>query len=117
MKFLHTMIRVTNLEQSIEFYTKVLGMTVLNRFENRDYRYTLVFVGYKNQPDGTNIEELDPKNQREFTSLPYGYLLGRLGEEGKPFPIGLNYTYRFANSIPIYIQDKSNNFFFFLRFM
>ncbi|MEH6452123.1 MAG: lactoylglutathione lyase [Psychromonas sp.] len=56
MKFLHTMIRVADLEQSIDFYTKVLGMTVLDRTENNEYRYTLVFVGYENQPDGTSIE-------------------------------------------------------------
>ena len=56
MKFLHTMIRVTDLEQSIEFYTKVLGMTVLDRMENSQYRYTLVFVGYENQAGGTSIE-------------------------------------------------------------
>ena len=56
MKFLHTMIRVTDLEKSIEFYTNVLGMTVLDRSENSEYRYTLVFVGYKNQADGTTIE-------------------------------------------------------------
>jgi len=56
MKFLHTMIRVTDLEQSIAFYTKVLGMTVLDRTENNEYRYTLVFVGYENQADGTTIE-------------------------------------------------------------
>ncbi|GAB3530641.1 lactoylglutathione lyase [Photobacterium alginatilyticum] len=56
MKFLHTMIRVTNLDQSIEFYTQVLGMSVLDRTENTEYRYTLVFVGYKDQPEGTTIE-------------------------------------------------------------
>jgi lactoylglutathione lyase len=56
MKILHTMIRVTDLDQSIEFYTKVLGMSVLNRFENTEYRYTLVFVGYENQDDATTIE-------------------------------------------------------------
>ncbi|MCG7588095.1 lactoylglutathione lyase [Photobacterium sp. OFAV2-7] len=56
MKFLHTMIRVTDLDQSIEFYTKVLGMSVLDRTENTEYRYTLVFVGYEDQPEGTTIE-------------------------------------------------------------
>ncbi|WP_372880349.1 lactoylglutathione lyase [Psychromonas sp.] len=56
MKFLHTMIRVIDLEQSIEFYTGVLGMSVLNRSENSEYRYTLVFVGYADQADGTTIE-------------------------------------------------------------
>lgn len=56
MKFLHTMIRVADLEKSIAFYTEVLGMSVLDRSENTDYRYTLVFVGYADQPGGTSIE-------------------------------------------------------------
>ncbi|KLU80832.1 lactoylglutathione lyase [Aliivibrio fischeri] len=54
MQFLHTMIRVTDLKQSIEFYTKVLGMKVLDHSENSEYRYTLVFVGY--EEGGTSIE-------------------------------------------------------------
>ncbi len=54
MKFLHTMIRVADLDSSIEFYTKVLGMKVLDRSENAEYRYTLVFVGY--EQGGTTIE-------------------------------------------------------------
>lgn len=54
MKFLHTMIRVADLDKSIEFYTKVLGMKVLERHENTEYRYTLVFVGY--EQGGTTIE-------------------------------------------------------------
>jgi lactoylglutathione lyase len=56
MKFLHTMLRVTDLEKSIDFYTTVLGMKVLERTDNNEYRYTLVFVGYENQVEGTTIE-------------------------------------------------------------
>ncbi|AXY02927.1 lactoylglutathione lyase [Vibrio alfacsensis] len=56
MKFLHTMVRVTDLDKSIEFYTNVLGMSVLERFENTEYRYTLVFVGNADQPDSATIE-------------------------------------------------------------
>ncbi|TON43118.1 lactoylglutathione lyase [Vibrio parahaemolyticus] len=56
MKFLHTMIRVVDLDKSIEFYTKFLGMSVLDRFENQEYRYSLVFVGSPDQPDGSTIE-------------------------------------------------------------
>ncbi|MFA0442921.1 lactoylglutathione lyase [Vibrio sp. 10N.286.49.C2] len=56
MKFLHTMLRVADLETSIEFYTQVLGMSVLDRTDNNDYRYTLVFVGYPEQPNSTTIE-------------------------------------------------------------
>ncbi|MCS0317261.1 lactoylglutathione lyase [Vibrio diabolicus] len=56
MKFLHTMIRVVDLDKSIEFYTNVLGMSVLDRFENQEYCYSLVFVGNPEQPDGATIE-------------------------------------------------------------
>ena len=56
MKFLHTMLRVCDLDKSIEFYTQVLGMTVLETTDNVQYRYTLVFVGYVDQIDGTTIE-------------------------------------------------------------
>lgn len=54
MKFLHTMLRVVDLDKSIEFYTKVLGMQVLERTDNTEYRYTLVFVGF--EAGGTTIE-------------------------------------------------------------
>ncbi|WP_172580958.1 lactoylglutathione lyase [Vibrio harveyi] len=56
MKFLHTMIRVADLDKSIEFYTKVLGMSELDRFENTEYRYTLVFVGNADQLGRATIE-------------------------------------------------------------
>ncbi|MEI6896243.1 MAG: lactoylglutathione lyase [Psychromonas sp.] len=47
MKILHTMIRVADLEKSITFYTQMMGMSILDRFENNEDRYTLVFVGYQ----------------------------------------------------------------------
>ena len=56
MKFLHTMLRVIDLDKSIAFYTKVLGMKVLQRTENTEYRYTLVFVGYDDISSSTTIE-------------------------------------------------------------
>ncbi|WP_394203000.1 lactoylglutathione lyase [Shewanella waksmanii] len=56
MKFLHTMLRVADLDKSIAFYTQVLGMKELQRSENNEYRYTLVFVGYDNGPDCATIE-------------------------------------------------------------
>lgn len=46
MKLLHTMLRVADLEKSVEFYTKVMGMKEIRRSENEAYRYTLVFIGY-----------------------------------------------------------------------
>jgi lactoylglutathione lyase len=45
-KFLHTMIRVGDLQRSIDFYTKLLGMKELRRRDVPDGKYTLAFLGY-----------------------------------------------------------------------
>ncbi|MDD2545566.1 MAG: lactoylglutathione lyase [Burkholderiaceae bacterium] len=47
MKFLHTMLRVGNLQRSIDFYTQVLGMQLLRTSENPEYRYSLAFLGFE----------------------------------------------------------------------
>lgn len=44
MKYLHTMVRVTDIEQSLKFYRDALGLEVLSRKDNEAGRYTLVFV-------------------------------------------------------------------------
>jgi len=56
MRFLHTMLRVGNLERSIEFYTQVMGMKLLRRSENPEYKYSLAFVGYGSNPDHAELE-------------------------------------------------------------
>ena len=56
MRLLHTMIRVGNLQRSIDFYTKVLGMTLQRTSENPDYKYSLAFVGYGTNPGHAEIE-------------------------------------------------------------
>ncbi|MFP5392278.1 MAG: lactoylglutathione lyase [Gammaproteobacteria bacterium] len=56
MRILHTMIRVGDLDRSIAFYTKVLGMKLLRKSENPEYKYTLAFVGYGNNPDHAELE-------------------------------------------------------------
>ena len=56
MRLLHTMLRVGNLERSIEFYTQVLGMTLIRRSENPEYKYRLAFVGYGSNPDHAELE-------------------------------------------------------------
>jgi lactoylglutathione lyase len=56
MRLLHTMLRVGNLQRSIDFYTKVLGMRLLRTSDNPDYRYTLAFVGYGSNPDHAELE-------------------------------------------------------------
>jgi lactoylglutathione lyase len=50
------MLRVGNLERSIEFYTQVLGMTLIRRSENPEYKYSLAFVGYGSNPDHAELE-------------------------------------------------------------
>ena len=56
MRILHTMLRVGDLQRSIDFYTKVLGMKLLRTSDNPDYKYTLAFVGYGNNPDHAELE-------------------------------------------------------------
>ena len=56
MRLLHTMLRVGNLQRSIDFYTQVLGMTLLRTSENPEYKYSLAFVGYGNNPDHAELE-------------------------------------------------------------
>ena len=56
MRLLHTMLRVGDLERSIEFYTGVLGMELLRRRDYPDGRFTLAFVGYGDESDNTVIE-------------------------------------------------------------
>ena len=56
MRLLHTMLRVGDLQKSIEFYTNVMGMKLLRQSENEEYKYTLAFLGYGDESDTTVIE-------------------------------------------------------------
>lgn len=56
MRMLHTMLRVGNLERSIQFYTEVLEMKVLRRSEYPDGKFTLVFIGYGDETTHTVLE-------------------------------------------------------------
>ena len=56
MRLLHTMIRVGHLQDSIDFYTKILGMTLLRQKEYPEGRFTLAFLGYGEEKDHTVIE-------------------------------------------------------------
>lgn len=55
-RFLHTMIRVGNLDRSLDFYTKLLGMKLLRRTDFPEGRFTLAFVGYGDEIDHTVVE-------------------------------------------------------------
>lgn len=56
MRLLHTMLRVTDLQKSIDFYTQVLNMQLLRQSENKKYKYTLAFLGYADESQSTVLE-------------------------------------------------------------
>jgi lactoylglutathione lyase len=56
MRILHTMLRVVDLDRSIEFYTHVLGMKLLRRKDYPDGKFTLAFVGYDTEDKAAVLE-------------------------------------------------------------
>jgi lactoylglutathione lyase len=56
MKYLHTMIRVNNLDESIRFYTEVLGMNLISKTDYPDGQFTLAFLSYGKTKDDPCIE-------------------------------------------------------------
>ena len=56
MRLLHTMLRVGDLQRSIDFYTQVLGMSLLRTTQRPEQKYDLAFVGYGSNPDHAEIE-------------------------------------------------------------
>ena len=56
MRILHTMLRVGDLQRSIDFYTQVLGMKLLRTSDNPEYQYKLAFLGYGSNPDHAELE-------------------------------------------------------------
>ena len=56
MRFLHTMIRVTNLDESLRFYCDVLGMKLIRQRDYPSGKFTLAFVGYGDEAQNTVIE-------------------------------------------------------------
>src|SRR5919206_5006281 len=56
MRMLHTMIRVGDLQRSLDFYTGVLGMKLLRRKDYPDGKFTLAFVGYGDESEHAVIE-------------------------------------------------------------
>jgi lactoylglutathione lyase len=56
MRLLHTMLRVGQLQRSIDFYTQVLGMSLLRTTDRPEQQYTLAFLGYGRNPEHAEIE-------------------------------------------------------------
>ena len=51
MRFLHTMVRISNLEDALQFYTEKLGLREVRRIENQQGRFTLIFLGADENPE------------------------------------------------------------------
>ena len=78
MKYLHTMVRIENIENSIDFYCNKLGLKEVRRIENEKGRFTLIFLAAENSDDKHSLLELtynwDPEkytNGRNFGHLAY----------------------------------------------
>jgi lactoylglutathione lyase len=56
MRILHTMLRVGELQRSIDFYTKVMGMNLIRTTDRPDQKYSLAFVGYGAESDQAVLE-------------------------------------------------------------
>jgi lactoylglutathione lyase len=72
-QFLHTMLRVLDLDKSIDFYTRHLGMKLLRRTDYPTGEFTLAFVGYGNEKDNSVIELTHNWGQKEPYSIGSGF--------------------------------------------
>jgi lactoylglutathione lyase len=97
-RMLHTMIRVLDLEKSIDFYTRLLGMRLLRRKDYESGRFTLAFVGYGDESEHAVIELTHNWDQKESYTIGSGFghmaigvpdiygVCDRLGKEGVRIP-------------------------------
>lgn len=97
-RLLHTMIRVRDLDRSLDFYTRLLGMRLLRRSDYPEGRFTLAFIGYGEESDHTVIELTHNWDRAEPYTVgdSYGHLAigvsdiyatcAQLAAEGVPLP-------------------------------
>ncbi len=76
MRYLHTMVRVTDIDQSLDFYVNKLGLKEVRRIENEKGRYTLIFLGADENPEAQveltyNWDPEDYTGGRNFGHLAY----------------------------------------------
>ena len=77
MKYLHTMVRVTNLDESMDFYCNKLGLHEVRRYDSSEGRFTLVMLAAPGDEDAQveltyNYDPEDYKGGRNFGHLAYG---------------------------------------------
>ena len=58
MRFAHVMIRVNDLDETITFYQKIFGMQLQKKTENKEYKYTLAFLGFTDDENSETVIEL-----------------------------------------------------------
>jgi lactoylglutathione lyase len=97
-RMLHTMVRVLDLEKSIDFYTRLLGMNLIRRKDYESGRFTLAFVGYGDESQGAVVELTHNWDQKEPYTIGSGFghmaigvpdIYGtyeKLGKEGVKIP-------------------------------
>ena len=78
MKYLHTMVRIKDIDESLDFYVNKLGLKEKRRVNNEKGRYTLIFLAAENSDEKTGLLELtynwDPEKYeggRNFGHLAY----------------------------------------------
>lgn len=75
MRLLHVMLRVVDLEKSIQFYTEVLGMKLLRRKDFPDGKFTLAFLGYGDEDSHTALELTHNWETKEYEiGTAYGHI-------------------------------------------
>lgn len=72
-RFLHAMIRVLDLQKSLDFYTRHLGMTLLRKSDYPEGRFTLAFVGYGGEESNTVLELTHNWDQKEAYVVGTGF--------------------------------------------
>lgn len=72
-RFLHTMIRVKDLDKSLDFYTRLLGMKLTRKNDYPSGEFTLAFVGYGDETDSTVVELTHNWGQEEPYELGTGF--------------------------------------------
>ena len=72
-QLLHTMIRVKDLDKSIDFYTRLLGMNLMRKNDYPSGKFTLAFVGYGDERDSTVIELTHNWDQEDAYDLGSGF--------------------------------------------
>lgn len=73
LRLLHTMIRVKDLDTSLDFYCNKLGMVVRRRADYEDGRFSLIYLGYEDEATGTVLELTWNWDQEEDYSHGSGY--------------------------------------------